>query len=86
MSGNRLTGCVPASLRDVADNDFVELELPFCTSQDPLLVKYDGSDNGGNDNGKIDIDEIRKAFTDYIGDRISIDEMRKIFTLYIQAG
>ena len=53
---------------------------------DPLLAQYDGSDNGGNDNGKIDIEEIRKAFTDYIGDRISIDDMRKIFALYIQAG
>ena len=54
------------------------------TAADSLLVKYDGSDNGGNDNGKIDIEEISKAFTDYIGGRISIHEMSEIFTLYIQ--
>ena len=30
LSGNRLTGCVPDGLRDVADNDFNQLGLPFC--------------------------------------------------------
>ena len=27
---NQLTGCVPASLRDVAMNDLAALSLPFC--------------------------------------------------------
>ena len=81
LSGNQLTGCVPASLRDVADNDFAQLGLSFCTSQDPLITEYD--DNG---NEKIDIEEIRRAFSDYIGGRISIDVMREIFSLYIQSG
>ena len=30
LSGNQLTGCVPAALMDVADNDFAQLGLPFC--------------------------------------------------------
>ena len=32
LSGNPLTGCVPASLRDVEDTDFAQLGLTFCTS------------------------------------------------------
>ena len=32
VSSNQLTGCVPAGLRDVRDNDFDELGLPFCGS------------------------------------------------------
>ena len=30
LAGNQLTGCVPAALRDVEDNDFAQLGLPFC--------------------------------------------------------
>ena len=32
LSGNRLTGCVPAGLADVEDNDFDSLGLQVCTS------------------------------------------------------
>ena len=31
LSGNPLEGCVPPSLRDVGDNDFDTLGLPYCT-------------------------------------------------------
>ena len=31
LSGNLLTGCVPDGLRDVPNNDFVKLGLPFCS-------------------------------------------------------
>ena len=31
LGGNLLTGCVPAGLRDVPNNDFVSLGLPFCS-------------------------------------------------------
>ena len=31
MSGNQLTGCVPAALMDVEDNDFAQLGLAFCS-------------------------------------------------------
>ena len=31
LSGNRLTGCVPVRLRDVSENDFGRLGLPFCS-------------------------------------------------------
>ena len=31
LSGNRLTGCVPEALRDVPNNDFARLGLPFCS-------------------------------------------------------
>lgn len=30
LGGNMLTGCIPAGLRDVPDNDFSTLGLPFC--------------------------------------------------------
>ena len=30
LAWNELTGCVPNSLRDVPDNDFFRLDLPFC--------------------------------------------------------
>ena len=30
LRGNQLDGCVPQGLRDVADNDFDDLGLPFC--------------------------------------------------------
>ena len=30
LSGNELTGCIPDGLRDVVENDFDELGLPFC--------------------------------------------------------
>ena len=53
LSGNRLTGCVPASLRDVADNDFAQLGLSFCTSQDPLITRYDTNLNGAIDRSEV---------------------------------
>lgn len=31
LADNRLDGCLPAVWEDVAENDFEELELPFCT-------------------------------------------------------
>ena len=31
FSGNQLTGCIPYALRAIEDNDFAELDLPFCT-------------------------------------------------------
>ena len=36
LSFNQLTGCVPAGLRDVPDNDFTELGLPFCEDEEPV--------------------------------------------------
>ena len=30
LSGNRLTGCIPTALRDVVENDFHDLRLPYC--------------------------------------------------------
>ena len=33
LRGNLLTGCVPDGLRDVPNNDFVKLGLPFCSEQ-----------------------------------------------------
>ena len=64
LSNNRLTGCVPTRLRDVPDNDFDQLRLPFCpvsppeaptigsvTSEiDSLAVSWDPpSSDGGSD-------------------------------------
>ena len=81
LSGNQLTGCVPASLRDVADNDFAQLGLSFCTSQDPLIIRYDA-----NRNGKIDRSEVIKAITDYLsgeGDTITRSEVIRLINLYL---
>ena len=30
LADNRLTGCIPAGLRDLRNNDFDEMDLPFC--------------------------------------------------------
>ena len=35
LEGNQLSGCVPEGLRDVPDNDFAELGLPFCGTASP---------------------------------------------------
>ena len=81
LSGNRLTGCVPASLRDVADNDFAQLGLSFCTSQDPLVARYDA-----NGNGTIEKSEVIKAINDYLfggGDPITKAEVIKLINLYL---
>ena len=81
LSGNRLTGCVPASLRDVADNDLAQLGLSFCTSQDPLITLYDT-----NRNGAIDRSEVIKAINDYLsgeGDTITRVEVIRLINLYL---
>ena len=81
LSGNQLTGCVPASLRDVADNDFAQLGLSFCTSQDPLITRYDT-----NRNGAIDRSEVIKAINDYLsgeGDTITRAEVIRLINLYL---
>ena len=81
LSGNQLTGCVPASLRDVKDNDFAQLGLSFCTSQDPLITRYDT-----NRNGVIDRSEVIKAINDYLsgeGDTITRAEVIRLINLYL---
>ena len=35
LGGNRLIGCIPEALRDVENNDFERVGLPFCESQSP---------------------------------------------------
>ena len=45
LAGNRLIGCIPESLRDVPDNDFSLLRLPFCgpnTSRDSFPLTATG--------------------------------------------
>ena len=81
LSGNRLTGCVPAGLRDVADNDFARLGLAFCTSQDPLVARYDA-----NGNGKIEKSEVVKAINDYLfggAAPITKAEVIRLINLYL---
>ena len=72
---------MPASLRDVADNDFAQLGLSFCTSQDPLITRYDT-----NRNGAIDRSEVIKAINDYLsgeGDTITRTEVIRLINLYL---
>ena len=38
LSGNRFSGCLPQELRDVANNDFEELGLPFCGPAAPAAA------------------------------------------------
>ena len=49
LSGNLLTGCVPDGLRDVPNNDFAGLGLPFCTELacSTLAAASDESNNPG---------------------------------------
>ncbi len=79
LSGNQLTGCVPGSLRDVAHNDFAELELPFCASGDgdPLIARYDA-----NGDGAIDISELFSAIDDYFAGRADISQLFGVIDLY----
>ena len=35
LSGNQLTGCIPEGLREIAENDLVELNLPDCGAATP---------------------------------------------------
>ena len=38
LGGNRLAGCIPVGLRNVSDNDFREIGLPFCeTTPTPVI-------------------------------------------------
>ena len=40
LSDNRLTGCLPEIWSDIEENDFGELDLPFCTaSQSPAVAQ-----------------------------------------------
>ena len=46
LSDNQLTGCIPAGLEDISYNDFDELGLPFC-----------GSDQESSGNGAMNMSE-----------------------------
>ena len=70
LAGNQLTGCVPDDLRDVADNDFAQLGLPFCPPYD------------ANGDGAIDIGELFSAIDDYFAGLIGIGELFAIIDLY----
>ena len=84
LSGNELTGCIPEGLRDVANNDFQILGLDFCEvdSSDPLIVRYDASNNG-----TIEKIEVIAAINDYLfgaGDEaISKSDVIKLINLYL---
>ena len=43
LSGNELTGCVPAGFRDVARNDVAQLDLPDCVELTPDTAEDGGS-------------------------------------------
>ena len=70
LAGNQLTRCVPAALRDVEDNDFAQLGLPFCPPYD------------ANSDGAIDIGELFTAIDDYFDGLIDISELFTIIDLY----
>ena len=46
LSFNQLTGCIPEGLRDIAENDLVELNLPDCGAATPG-TRNDGHSRGG---------------------------------------
>ena len=74
LAGNQLTGCVPDGLRDVADNDFAQLGLPFCQPYD------------ANGDGAIDIGELFTAIDDYFAGVIGIGELFTIIDLYFSGS
>ena len=55
LGGNRFTGCIPAGLRTIEDNDFSELGLPFCLTETTgalqTLYNATGGDNWHNNTG-----------------------------------
>ena len=55
--------------------------MPFCTSGDPLITRYDADKNG-----QIDRIEVIKAINDYLfdeGDPITRAEVIKLINLYL---
>ena len=81
LRGNQFTECIPAGLKDVPDNDFAQVGLPFCTSGDPLITRYDADKNG-----QIDRSEVIKAINDHLfdeGDPITRAEVIKLINLYL---
>ena len=77
LRDNQLTGCIPVGLRDVENNDFDDLGLPFCVSD------YDA-----NNDGVIDRDEVIAAINDYLfpddpENALSRDEVIAIINLYL---
>ena len=73
LAGNQLTGCVPASLQDVADNDLAHLGLPFCGTP----ASYDS-----NGNGTIELPELFDAIDEYFAGEISLPALFDIIDLY----
>ena len=65
LAGNQLTGCIPEGLRDIPDNDFDELGLPFCDDvqvpTDPCIERLtgDGTVNGSWETGSECVSENR---------------------------
>ena len=45
LAGNQFSGCIPTALRDVPENDFDELGLPFCDATQPLTGRIAFSSN-----------------------------------------
>ena len=62
LAYNQLTGCIPAGLRDVAENDFIELEMDFCEEEEPTLLDRFDTDKSG----AIDKNEVLGAISAYL--------------------
>ena len=79
LFGNRLTGCIPAELEDVA---FTDGSLPICGagSGDPLIDLYDA-----NKNGTIERGEVIRAINDYLSGEGSITraDVIRLINLYL---
>ena len=80
LAGNQLTGCIPDVLRAIEDNDFAELDLPFCESPDrtALVALYHataGDDWDDNDNWLTDapLDEWHGVKTDDYGRVVDLE-------------
>ena len=69
VADNQLTGCIPYTLRDVQENDFDQLDLPFCENPDRAALvalyhatngqSWDESDNWLTDAPLDDWDHVR---------------------------
>ena len=53
LGGNQLTGCVPAGLRDVPQNDFVQLGLPFCENEQSVCATGSAVPDAANNPGLV---------------------------------
>ncbi len=88
LSDNQLTGCIPEGLRDIADNDLGQLNLPDCGAATPdgdraaLIALYNatgGPNWARNNNWLSDV-----PISEWSG--VTTDDNGRVFSLYLYSN